>query len=313
MDNSGAISQNELKIEELKKSGITSANNLNTTKSEIIELENNKKTFDKKAKLIGLIEIIPVQIQNLLSQYKENEQKIKDFNENKGAIEKNNQIDISLININAKIRSLTIERDAKLREIENFERNIVELDKKIKTNELLIKEINTEAILIRDWKAYLEMVGKNGISKMVLKKTLPIINSELSRLLEDVCDFDIEVALTDKNEVVFNIIKDDVASSLGGASGFEKTASALALRCVLGNISTMPRPNFLILDEILGGVASENYDNMREMYKKIEKDYQFILHVTHLDSIKDWHSTTVRIDKQKNISSAKIEINGNNQ
>jgi len=313
LDNSGAISQNELKIEELKKSGITSANNLNTTKSEIIELENNKKTFDKKAKLIGLIEIIPVQIQNLLSQYKENEQKIKDFNENKGAIEKNNQIDISLININAKIRSLTIERDAKLREIENFERNIVELDKKIKTNELLIKEINTEAILIRDWKAYLEMVGKNGISKMVLKKTLPIINSELSRLLEDVCDFDIEVALTDKNEVVFNIIKDDVASSLGGASGFEKTASALALRCVLGNISTMPRPNFLILDEILGGVASENYDNMREMYKKIEKDYQFILHVTHLDSIKDWHSTTVRIDKQKNISSAKIEINGNNQ
>jgi len=155
------------------------------------------------------------------------------------------------------------------------------------------------------------MVGKNGVSKMILKKTLPIINSELSRLLEDVCDFDVEVALTDKNEVIFNIIKDDVISSLGGASGFEKTASALALRCVLGNISTMPRPNFLILDEILAGVASENYDNMRNLYSKIEKDYQFVLHVTHLDSIKDWHNNTIVISKHLNISTVNQIINTN--
>jgi len=310
LDNSGTIKENELKIVELTNSGITANTKLNLNKEEITKLEEDKKLFDKKAKLEGLIEIIPVQIQNLLSQYKENEQKIKEFNDNKEGIEKNNQIDISLTNINAKIRSISTEKDIKVREIENYKRNNVEFDKKIKTNEIIIKEIDEEAILIRNWKAYLEMVGKNGVSKMVLKKTLPIINSELSRLLEDVCDFDVEVALTDKNEVIFNIIKDDVISSLGGASGFEKTASALALRCVLGNISTMPRPNFLILDEILGGVASENYDNMREMYKKIEKDYQFILHVTHLDSIKDWHNTVIRINKQSNISSVKLENNG---
>ena len=301
-DNSGIIKGNETKIEELTKNGIEQKSKLDKNKLEIEKIEDDKNKYDRKLRLDSLIEIVPVQIQNLISEYKENEQLIKEFNENKEAIDRNNQIDISLTNINAKIRSFSTERDMKLKEIENNKRNIVELDKKIKTNELLIKEIDSEGIIIRGWKPYLEMVGKNGISKMVLKKTLPVINSELSRLLEDVCDFDIEVALTDKNEVIFNIIKDEISSNLGGASGFEKTASALALRCVLGNISTMPRPNFIILDEILGGVASENYDNMRNMYAKIEKDYQFILHVTHLDVIKDWHKNIIRIDKRSNIS-----------
>jgi len=303
LDNSESIKENEVKIIELINSATDLNKKLNLNKETIIKLEEDKKLFDKKSKLEGLIEIIPVQIQNLLAQYKENEQKIKEFNENKEGIEKNNQIDISLTNINAKIRSISTEKDLKLREIENFKRNNVESNKKIKTNEIIIKEIDEEAILIRNWKIYLEMVGKNGVSKSILKKTLPIINSEVSRLLEDVCDFDVEVALTDKNDVVFNIIKDDVISSLGGASGFEKTVSALALRCVLGNISTMPRPNFLILDEVLGGVAKVNYDNMRGLYSKIEKDYQFILHVTHLNDISDWHENTVLISKIDNISS----------
>ena len=311
LDNSGAIKENEKKITDLTASGVTTNEKLNLNKLEILKLEEDKKLHDKKLKLEGLIEIIPVQIQNLLGQYKENEQKIKEFNDNKDAITKNNEIDISLTNINAKINSFSVERDIKLREIENYKRNNIESDKKIKTNEILIKEIDEEVILIRNWKAYLEMVGKNGVSKMILKKTLPIINSEVSRLLEDVCDFDVEVALTDKNEVVFNIIKDDVTSSLGGASGFEKTVSALALRCVLGNISTMPRPNFLILDEVLGGVAKVNYDNIRELYRKIEKDYQFILHVTHLNDIKDWHENTILVSKELNISSVSQITNTN--
>lgn len=311
LDNSKAIKENEVKIEELIKKGTDLKTKLDLNKSEIHELDSEKTKNERKVKLDGLIQIIPVQIQNLASEYREKEQQIKDFNENKEAIDKNNQIDISLTNVNAKIRSFTNERDLKLKEVENYKRNIIDFNKKINENKLIIDEIDKESVIIKNWKVYLEMIGKNGISKMVLRKTLPIINSEISRLLEDVCDFDVEVNITDKNEVVLNIIKDGVVSSLGGASGFEKTASALALRCVLGGISTMPRPNFLILDEILGGVASENYENMRNMYRKIENNYQFILHVTHLDSIKDWHKNTIVVKKENNISNIESKININ--
>jgi DNA repair exonuclease SbcCD ATPase subunit len=93
------------------------------------------------------------------------------------------------------------------------------------------------------------MVGKNGVSKMVLRKTLPIINAHLTRLLNDICDFNIEIDINEKNEVMFYLIKDNVKSDLISGSGFERTASALALRAVLGNISTLPKINILILDE----------------------------------------------------------------
>ena len=81
-----------------------------------------------------------------------------------------------------------------------------------------------EETLVKNWKIYLDLVGKNGITKMVLRKALPIINAQLVQLLSDVCDFDIEVAINSKNDVVFNLIKDGVRSDLNSGSGFELTA-----------------------------------------------------------------------------------------
>ena len=61
---------------------------------------------------------------------------------------------------------------------------------------MIIKKITSEEKLVYNWKIYLDMVGKNGISKMVLRKTLPIINANLANLLGDVCDFDVEVSIS---------------------------------------------------------------------------------------------------------------------
>ena len=308
LDNSTSIKENDAKICDLNKKEQELKTQIEQNKKDISDLEVIKVNYDRKTKLDSLIEIIPVQIENLRNEYREKQQLIKDYNNNKESIEKNNQIDITLTNVNAKIKNITIEKEDKVKSIENGKRTIDDCDKKIKINDLLIKEIDGELVKIKNWKVYLEMVGKNGVSKMVLKKTLPFINSEISRLLENVCDFDVEVVLTEKNEIEFKIIQEGVASDLAGASGFEKTASALALRCVLSNISTMPKPNFITLDEILMGVAKDNYENMFEMYKKIEQNYQFILHVTHLEDIKEWHKNTITVNKTNNTSSIKTSF-----
>jgi DNA repair exonuclease SbcCD ATPase subunit len=150
------------------------------------------------------------------------------------------------------------------------------------------------------------MIGKNGIGKMVLRQTLPIINSELNYLLEDVCDFNVIVEIDDKNDINFSIIVDDVKSDLSSGSGFEQTVAALALRAVLGNISTLPRPSFMLLDEVLGGVARDNYDNVKKLYDRILKDYSFIFQITHLDDIADWHENTVVVKKENRVSSISV-------
>jgi len=301
-DNSKIIAENNGKIDELTVKGVDLKSKLDGNKVLIEKMESDKISYDAKLKLANSMEVIPIQIENLRSEYREKNQLIKEYNENKDSIDVNNKIDLSLNNINAKLNSYSIEKNSKIKDIEGCKRNIDDCVKNISKNDIIINEIREELKNIRTWNVYLDMVGKNGISKMVLKKTLPIINSELYRILDGVCDFDIEVVLTDKNDVVLKIIKDDVPSMLAGASGFEKTASALALRCVLGNISTMPRPNFITLDEILGKVSKDNYDNMRLMYEKIENNYQFIIHISHIEDIKDWHKNFISISKNNNIS-----------
>lgn len=308
-DNTAIIKKNEGDIEKLINDGIDFNNNLTSNKLIIEKMDLDKIKYNEKLKLENLIQIIPIQIENLRSEYREQKQLIKEHEESKEAIDLNNNIDILLANSNAKINAYTTEKNIKIKDTENIKRNISDNIKIIDKNNIIILEIKEELKKIRNWNVYLDMVGKNGISKMVLRKTLPIINSELSRMLNDVCDFEIEVVLTDKNDVVFKIIKDGISSNLAGGSGFERTASALALRCVLGNISTMPKPNFITLDEILGKVAKENYENMRNMYNKIENNYQFILHISHLEEIEDWHRNKIMISKKQNISSIKTLLN----
>ena len=153
------------------------------------------------------------------------------------------------------------------------------------------------------------MVGKNGISKMVFRKTLPIINAKLSQLLSDVCDFDIEVGINVKNDVMFYLIKDGIKSDLTSGSGFEKTAASLALRSVLAELSTIPKNSFILMDEITGRVAEENLDNIHNLIEKISKSYDFIFMISHLEVVKSWASSNVIVEKTDNISKINIEKN----
>jgi len=172
---------------------------------------------------------------------------------------------------------------------------------------LIINKIKEEEVLVKNWKIYLELVGKNGITKMVLRKTLPIINARLAQLLGDVCDFDVEVGINLKNEVMFYLIKDEVYSDLYSGSGFEKTAAALALRAVLADMSTIPRANFCVYDEVLGRVAKENYDNIKHLIEKILTGYDFIINITHLDDFKDFCDYHITVSKENNVSKISLK------
>jgi DNA repair exonuclease SbcCD ATPase subunit len=58
----------------------------------------------------------------------------------------------------------------------------------------------------------------------------------------------------------------------------------------------------LVIDEILGRVAKDNFDNMKLLYDKILENYDAILQISHLDEIKDWHQTIITVRKDVNVS-----------
>jgi len=150
------------------------------------------------------------------------------------------------------------------------------------------------------------MIGKNGISKLVLTSVIPIINYELQRLLDDICDFELELNMNDKNEVEFLIIKNGVSKKLKSGSGLEATLSSLALRCVLGRISTLPKPNVIVFDEVLGKVADVNLDNVKLFFDKIKDMYDIILFITHNPIAQDWADKIITVVKKDDISSLKL-------
>ncbi len=121
-------------------------------------------------------------------------------------------------------------------------------------------------------------------------------------MLEDVCDFEIEIFIDEKNDVKFLINKDGVTKLLKSGSGFEKTASSLALRGVLGKISTLPMPNFITFDEVLGKIANENVEKLKPIFDKIKDMYDIVFLITHNDIVKDWGDNVLTVIKENNIS-----------
>lgn len=302
VDNSQTIKENEEKEKKLISEGEKKNTELTEIKEIIVKMDENRRLFNEKNRLSILIDKYDADLKVLRLSLKDLKQTMKNLEDNKAIIEANNKIDTSLNVLNA-----TIKTEEQIKEGLMRQKNLLESDNKNSANECkrrndIINQINEEEKIVKTWKTYLTLVGKNGISKMVLRETLPLINGELKRLLSNVCDFDVEVAIDERNDVAFNLIKDGVVGNLASGSGFEQTAAALALRVVLANISTLSRPSLLLLDEVLGGVAQENYENIKLLFDRIVKDYSAVLHITHLSHIIDWHSSIVTVRKEKGIS-----------
>ena len=305
VDNSGLIKANEEKIAKCLSDG----KELKTRKEEIVPLmekiEKERERLKEKNKLEIRIAALNTQIVSLRSDCVNIKNTIKQLNDNKEAIKINNAIDAEVLAIN---ESIKIQENIKLTaSTENA--SYIETGKnnkeKIGEKKGIIEKIEEEQKIEKVWKIYLKMIGKDGISKIVLRNTLPIINNEINRLLNGVTDFDVEVSMNTKNDVDFWLIRDGVRTRLSGSSGLERTQAALALRVVLGNMSRLCKPDFVLLDEVLGGVAKENYDDMKKLYDKIVKNFRFILHICHLPEWVDYHDSIVTVQKINNISSIK--------
>lgn len=306
VDNSSKIAEKENEIQALIARGVSQKDILNGIEARLNELKTLKEQYDDKNRKIVKKSALEVDLAKKREEYTTVKNIIDGLKKYEEAIEHNNKIATNVNVLNEKLRYETNIKDNLIVDRENYKRNITVLTEQISQYEVIINRLTEEEVIVRAWELYLLMVGKNGISKMVLRQTLPIINAELNNLLNDVCDFNVLVEIDDSNHINFSLIVDDVKSNLLSGSGFEQTVAALALRAVLGNISTLPRPSFMLLDEVLGGVAKDNYDNVKKLYERILKDYSFIFQITHLDDIADWHETTVVVKKENRISSISV-------
>ena len=309
VDNTTKILELTLELSKIEEDGKKVRTNIDNTTKEIESKKKDRELYTRKTTISMQKSALEVTRERLRAEYTEKNQILKEYNENSEAIEKNNKIDMDIRNTDIIINGKRNTRDTNLTYISTNETEIKNEEKQIADRKEVIEKIKKEEVLVKNWKIYIDLVGKNGISKMVLRRTLPIINARLSQLLNDVCDFDVEVGIDAKNDVTFYLIKDGVYKNLHGGSGFELTAAALALRSVLADMSTIPRCGTLVLDEVWGRVSKENYDNMKNLITKIAQSYDSMILISHLDEIRDWCQNHIVVKKENNVSTLLLRQN----
>ena len=307
-----SITKNELEINRLITNGTTNKQRIDKIADEITKLEekqeimeSDRERVNERQRLEPTMIAIKANIDTIKLEIEKLEGQRNEIENNRDNIKYNNEIDNKIRLIGVNIVEKTRVKDDKIRLIQSCKNNIEYNSLKINERNETIKKLIEEEKIVKEWQVYQELVGKNGVVKIVLKQALPILNNEIKRTLDGLCDFDVVLDIDDKNDVCINLVCDGVEMPIEkGASGFEATFGGIAVRNALATISSLSRPNYLTLDEVDSTISPENLDNLYELYNRILTNYDFIFHIVHTDNedVIAKHNQVVTVVKQNHIS-----------
>jgi DNA repair exonuclease SbcCD ATPase subunit len=263
-----------------------------------------KKEFDEYEKNKLVKEKYEVSVESCDLKIGALKDKIKRWEEIQDKIQENQKIDGQLIKADLRLEELERNKTTISNSILNNQNSVVSLNEKIADNKKKIETIKQEEEKEKIYKIYLEAYGKNGITKIIMRSMVPLINSELGRLMEDSSLFRLEVRISDKNEVEFIMIDNStgIEKLMSSGSGFERTIASLALRSVLSKICTLPKPNAVVFDEVFGKISNDNLEMVAEFFLKIKDYFDKIFLITHNPLISQWSDSVVKIKKENNLS-----------
>jgi DNA repair exonuclease SbcCD ATPase subunit len=263
-----------------------------------------KKDFDEyeRAKLVKEKYEATLEANNL--KLEQAEDKLKRYEEVQDKIKKNNEIEAQLVKASMRIDELIGEKRGYERTQTTNTNQIENLESRIEKNNETILKIAEEFEREKIYKIYLDVFGKNGISKIIMKTMMPLINSELQRLLQDSCFFNLEIRINDKNEVDFIMIDNGtgIEKPMTAGSGYEKTVGALAIRAVLAKVCSLPKPNISVYDETWGKVSNDNLEMVGDFFLKLKDYFEKIFVISHNPLISNWANNVVHITKTDNVS-----------
>ena len=307
-EQNGFIEKDRQQIKELTDKGVANKAKLDVILKEIAEMEQKRVEENELNRLKPEMSAIKVQIDNIKLQLAELTRQKEEIETNKENIRYNNEIDNKIRLVDENIRVETNIKEQQIREIQNYKNEITQYTKEIENRTKIIAKLIEEETVIRTWNIYRELMGKDGIVKIVLKKALPILNNEIARLLNGLCDFDVVLSIDENNKICLDLIRDGVKMPIEiSASGWETTIASIALRSALSNICSFARPNIVTYDEVLSGVSSENMENVFNLFKRIQPNYDTIIHICHDQSLNEWHDQTIVVTKKNNISQIELK------
>jgi exonuclease SbcC len=202
------------------------------------------------------------------------------------------EIKDELDQINQKIDSLGVSRGEKQSEITRCDAE----NQNLKRGQEEFRDLK------RQWRVLetlLSAYSKKGLPSQVLDKLLPAINSELSEILSGIVPFQVQLEIDQEtNSLEIYIDYGDSRRIIELGSGMEKMISSLAIRVALTRITSLPKPDFIVIDEGFGTLDETQLVSCINMIKSLKRIYRFILVISHVDAVKDAVDQVIEITRE---------------
>jgi DNA repair exonuclease SbcCD ATPase subunit len=211
--------------------------------------------------------------------------------------------------LQAEIAQLETEQTSLKAKLKDLSNELMNLNGKLTTVELKnseyiqkqeqVHKLHNE---LQAYETYQDAVSKNGVPYRLLTKIIPVIEDESNLILNQIVDFHITLETDQKNINCYIHYNEESSWPVELASGMERFMISIAIRAALINVSSLPRPNFIAIDEGFGVADSNTISLLPALFDYLKQQFEFIIIISHLDSIRDFADSFIEISKINGLS-----------
>lgn len=277
------------------------------------EKEKKKKLLNKKDKKFIELE----KTYNSLEEYWELCDDMKELtNNNKEVVKRKKELVDSIDKWNDSIKQNKDTQsniDVIEQELDELQSNYDELNTTLNITKARFVSHNTNLkTILKDIKEMRERENKCELCNLyitslkqlpyiLIEKVKPRLEKLVNELLCVVTNFQLKFEIKNNKIDIYldRPIYNGKLILLNNASGFEKFISSLSIRLALLNISLLPKPNFMAIDEGWTAFDVNNISNVRNIFDYLKSRYTFILSISHLQTIKSDCDMQISLVKDK--------------
>ena len=223
------------------------------------------------------------------------------YEKSKDILEKNSRIEQVVSVLKSRLVTLNARYKDMNKECLLTSSRKVSLTDQIALTQTRVSEIEAYQDEFSAYEYYVAAIGPSGLQYRIISSAVPQIEAEVNNILSQIVEFSVGIETDSKNVNVF-IKYDDRKWPLELCSGMERFVAGLALRVALTNISNLPRPNMLIIDEGMGALDADNMGTMRALFDYLKVNFDFMIIVSHLEAMRDMVENQLEIRKENGFS-----------
>lgn len=272
-------------------------------KSHRVESDTYTIQKDSLQKISDSIKNIEIEIEKINTNLMVNKEKadvyekeLKELLEEKQELEKLDSIVAEMKQKESELKDLEKDKVTNKGKIKLIDERIATFKSNITKAELKIEELKKDkeeydnalkyALL---YKTYRNIVNKDGLPFVVLKKFIPTFNKKINEYLtEDVANFKLKFEIDDNSFKILTQKYGDVWRDIKSAGGMETVISSWIIRAILTEFSILPKSDMLILDEGFGSFDTENVGNIDILFERFKEKFSQVMVISHVPIIADF-------------------------